>query len=67
VSRYTEKERMQRMAMLMDSSSEVITEYMEMEIAKLHEQLEEARDPWDVRWLQGKIAGIRDFCMVVKN
>lgn len=58
---------MARMAQLMDSSNEIINDYMGSMIADLHEQLELAKDYADIRFIQGQIAGIRDFCTVVKE
>ena len=55
------------MAMLMDSSGEIIIEYMETQIEALHESLEHVTEYKDIRFIQGQIAGIRDFCTVVKE
>lgn len=66
-AKYTRDQRMLRMAQLMESSDEVVLDYMEETIAGLHEQLELAREFGDIRFIQGQIAGIRDFCSVVKE
>lgn len=58
---------MARMAQLMDSSGEIITDYQELMIEGLHAQLEVEREYGDIRFVQGQIAGIRDFCFVVKE
>ena len=58
---------MERMAQLMDSSGEVINDYMELMVESLHAQLEMEREYGDIRFTQGQIAGIRDFCSVVRE
>ncbi len=64
---YTKEERLQRMSMLMESSNEVINDYKEIMIADLHESLEQVKEPGDFRFIQGQIAGIRDFCSFVQG
>lgn len=61
------EERIERMAMLMNGSHEVINEYMEVMIEQLHESLEQVKDANDFRFIQGQIAGIRDFCSFVQE
>lgn len=61
------EERIERMAMLMNGSHEVINEYMEVMIEQLHESLEQVKDVNDFRFIQGQIAGIRDFCSFVQE
>ncbi len=65
--KYTRDEKMLRMAQLMESSDTVILDYANHMIEGLHEQLELARDFTDIRFIQGQIAGIRDFCSFVKE
>ena len=60
-------EAMARMSMLMSSSEEVISDYAEAMIEQLHEALERSSDFSEMRFIQGQIAGIRDFCTVVKE
>jgi hypothetical protein len=57
---------MERMSSLMDSSHEIIEDYRDMMIEQLHHQLEGETDYGNMRGIQGQIAGIRDFCMVIK-
>lgn len=64
--RFTKEETMKRMATLIDSSGDVLEAYMELEVARLHESLEQVRDYGELRFIQGQIAGIRDFCTVVE-
>jgi hypothetical protein len=56
-----------RMDQLYNSSSEVITDYVEMLIDDLHQALELTKPHEDVRFIQGQIAGIREFCSVDKE
>ena len=56
-----------RMDQLFNSSSEVITEYAELLIQNLHQALELTKGYEDIRFLQGQIAGIREFCSVDKE
>jgi len=58
---------MARMAQLMDSSGDIIDDYRELMIDDLHNQLEIEREFGDIRFVQGQIAGIRDFCLIVKE
>jgi hypothetical protein len=55
------------MDQLYNSSSEVITDYVEMLIDDLHQALELTKPHEDVRFIQGQIAGIREFCSVDKE
>ena len=64
--KYTKQEVMERMASLMDSSHEVIEDYRDVMIEQLYQQLEAETDYGNMRSIQGQIAGIRDFCTVVK-
>lgn len=64
--KYTKQEVMERMASLMDSSHEIIEDYRDIMIEQLYQQLEAETDYGNMRSIQGQIAGIRDFCMVVK-
>ena len=66
MSNYTREERLQRMSMLMESSEEVIKGYGEAMIEDLHEALEAVKDPSDFRYIQGQIAGIREFITFLK-
>ncbi len=60
-------EAMARMSMLMGSSEEIISDYADAMIEQLHEALERSSDFSEIRFIQGQIAGIRDFCTVVKE
>ena len=64
--KYTKQEIMDRMSSLMESSSEVIEDYRDVVIEQLYHQLECETDYGNMRNIQGQIAGIRDFCMVIK-
>ena len=56
-----------RMDQLYNSSSDVISEYAELLIDNLHQALELTKGYEDIRFLQGQIAGIREFCSVDKE
>jgi hypothetical protein len=58
---------MTRMSMLMGSSEEIISDYADVMISQLHDSLERSSDFGEIRFIQGQIAGIRDFCTVVKE
>lgn len=59
---YTHEESKERMAMLMASSSDVIEAYRDAKLDELRDALERAVDFATIRFIQGQIAGIRDFC-----
>lgn len=61
------EECIERMAMLMNSSQDVINDYRDVMIEQLHESLEQVKDVNDFRFIQGQIAGIRDFCSFVQE
>jgi hypothetical protein len=65
--KYTRDQKMMRMAQLMESSDEVILDYRDYTIQELYERLELESDYGTIRFIQGQIAGIRDFCLVVKE
>jgi hypothetical protein len=61
VSRYTKEERIERMAQLLESSREILEEYRDLLIEGYHERLDVEPDHGTVRFIQGHIAGVRDF------
>jgi len=65
VSNRTREEKMQRFGMLLQSSTEVISDYRDVLIEEYHETLEGVKDPGDFRFVQGQIAGVRDFCTLI--
>ena len=50
----------------MESSEEVIRGYGDAMIEDLYEALEKVKDPGDFRFIQGQIAGIREFITFIK-
>lgn len=64
--RFTDDEVMHRARQIFTSSEEIINAYRDVTIAQLHEQLELETDPRTITFIQGQIAGIRDFCSVDK-
>jgi hypothetical protein len=56
-----------RMDQLYNSSGDVITDYVEMLVDDLHLALDTTKEYQDIRFLQGQIAGIREFCSVDKE
>jgi len=67
MSKYTQDETNARMAMLMDSQGEILLDHRDKLIAQYHEQLEVLTDFGDMKAIQGKIAGVREFCMVIDD
>lgn len=59
---YTPQESKERMAMLMSSSDDIIEAYRDAKIEELRQTLEQVSDFATIRFIQGQIAGIRDFC-----
>lgn len=53
--------------MLLQSSTEVIEDYRDVLIDEYHETLEGIKDPGDFRFVQGQIAGVRDFCTLISE
>jgi len=67
VAQYGKQEVAQRMSMLMESSGEIIQQYADAQIELLHDSLERSNDFAEIRFIQGQIAGIRDFCSFVQE
>lgn len=65
--KFTDDEVMHRARQIFMSSEEIINAYKDFTIAQLHEQLELETDFRTITFIQGQIAGIRDFCLVVKE
>lgn len=62
MSRYTKEERQERMAQLMASSWEILEEYRDLLIDGYRERLDIEGDYGTIRFIQGHIAGVKDFC-----
>lgn len=65
--KYTENEVMARMSQLMVSSGEIVEAYRDLMISRLMGALEVSNEFKDIRFIQGQIAGIRDFCSFVQE